>query len=542
MLALAFGGQPDSRIAFQRRAVSAGCSTLFERHDLWIGGQFPALAVRDGARWLDGSLDVRWENDSLRVASALPVERPLFVHRVGGGLFATSSLELLVAQLSPPRVSPAGLAARILASGQVDHVPFHSIERIAGGTVWQVGATMSVVRDLVPALGEEPDDLETSVSLLRTALHEAVGNVVEGHGPIGVTVSGGLDSSAVLATLVEHVPCSRIVGITWALDERSGDRPFVDAWSRRLGLPIHRVTAADSAPFLSDSLVLGGAPTVLMTGAFERAAMHRAKELGAERMLTGVGGDESFSGSLQASIRDGAALLDRATRSLLAELPWGGTPTERLAELFLRPALRKWLPNRLREASFVFRAGRRLPLETPLLRRRLWDSARLHVSVVGTVPRTPRERWSESTRRPFWLEMGELRRQLEAAGGFARFDIPLDPSLHRALARIPPRFLFDEARHRGLLRRVLENRAPQVVTSRVDKADFDTFVLDILRRANVEEEWARLARAPKLAHLGLAPLGGFGASWRLPRTADGLDSLLEQWPFLAAEKFAARFA
>lgn len=541
MLALAYGGQTSSRFAFQRRASNAGCATMYEHEGLWIGGQFPAVPRLGGARWIDGSLDVRWEAGALHVASAVPIERPLFLHRSADGLMASSSLELLVDQLSP-RLSVHGLAARILASGLAEHVPFQSIERVPGGTVWTYSADTSVhERPMDPALGEEPEDVESAARLLRNALHEAVGKVL-GRGAVGVFVSGGLDSSAVLATLAEHIPCDRIVAVTWALDERSGDRPFVDAWSRRLGLPVHRVTAADSAPFLHDSLVLGSAPTALMTGAFERAAMHRAQSLGADRMLTGVGGDESFAGSLQAAVRDDASLCECASRSILAELPWVGTPSERVSELWLRPALRAWLPNRLREASFAIRAKRRLPLQSKLLHRRLHDAARLHVGAVGDVPRTATERWLESSRRPFWLEMGELRRQLEVAGGLARFDIPLDPSLHHVLARIPPRFLFDEARHRGLLRRVLENRAPQVVTGRIDKADFDTFVLDILRRANAERVWEGLARMPNLARLGLAPAGGFGPGWRLPKTAGALDHLLEQWPFLSAEAFAERYS
>jgi hypothetical protein len=275
-----------------------------------------------------------------------------------------------------------------------------------------------------------------------------------------------------------------------------------------------------------------------MTGAFERAAMRRVKAGGAEVLLTGVGGDESFSGSLQAAVRSRASFLQSIRRAVLAELPWGSTARQRVSELVVRPALRPLVPRWLRERNFVARVRADVPPLGPLAIMRLREAAHLHVSVTAHVPRTPLERFEEVTRRPFWLEMAELRAQLEAAEGVARFDIPLDAGVHRTVAAIEPDLLLVDERHRGLLRRVLQARAPHVVTSRFDKADFDAFGTRMLRQAGLRTRLRELAQCTELARLEIAPAGAVTQRWLSDDYPADLTTFLGWWPFLSAEAFA----
>ena len=341
---------------------------------------------------------------------------------------------------------------------------------------------------------------------------------------------------------MERVPVHRIAAVTWQLDARAADTPYVDAWKSRLGLHVESVSADEASSLLGSSLILGDAPTALMTGAFERAAMRRVRALGADVLLTGVGGDETLSGSTQAAVRARASFAKSLERAVLAELPWDSTATQRVSEMVLRPALRPLAPRWLRERKFVARTKADLPRLGPVTLQRLHEAAALHIAAARPVPRTAMERLHEVTRRPFWAEMGELRAQLEAAEGIARFDIPLDAAVQRVVASIAPDLLLDESRHRGLLRRVLQARAPQVVTSRFDKADFDAFGQRMLQEARILPRLRSLAECTELVRLGLVEQGAITDRWQSNEYPADLTTFLGWWPFLTAEAFAREHA
>lgn len=441
---------------------------------------------------------------------------------------ASSSL-LLLTRVLESRLSVRGLAACALALGLPDRVPYAGIERMI--------ATSSL--ELDPTIAER----EPAERLLETTIADAVSRATRSARKVAVLLSGGLDSSAVLGALHEQKLASDVIPITWDLGASGGDEPYIRAWEARLGRRVERVGGAMAAPLLRDSFVLGASPTALMTGAFERAAMRRAKELGAQVLLTGVGGDEIFSGSLQAAVRSDASWSHTLQRAALAELPWGSTARQRVAELVWRPGLRSFVPTRLREMMFVTRARRELPGLGSVGLGQLREAARVHVSALRPVPRTAAERHRELVGRPFWLEMGELRAQLESSEQLPRFDIPLDAGVARAVATIAPHLLFDESRHRGLLRRVLQRQAPQVVVARFDKGDFDDFAVKLLQASEIWPRLRALAKSPWLARLDIVRPGAVEALWsHADEMPGGLSTLLVLWPFLSAEAFAETLA
>lgn len=542
MLVAAWRASPALRERVGKLAEAHGC-TAASREAVWT--RRPCFPTEDGAAWSDGSLVVSI-GETCTLQCAAPTQRSLYVMREDGALLVSSSLPLLLA-VRRPSLSVRALAACVLAIGLPDRVPYAGIERVEAGAAWSYEASGArTATAYEPTLeSTSTSDPEGARARLEAAIGSAVDGAIHGSERVGILLSGGLDSSAILAALAERVPASRIVPITWELGGLSGDRPFVAAWEARLGLRVERVEASAAARLLADSLVLGGAPTALMTGAFERAAMRRAKERGADVLLTGVGGDESFAGSLQAAVRSRATPWQSVQRALFAELPWGSTAHGRLSELVVRPALRPLAPRALRERNFVRRTRAQLPALGRVALDRLRDAARLHVGVVPPVPRTPTERFHELARRPFWLEMGELRAQLEAAEGLPRFDVPLDVQVHRAVAAIEPHLLLTEHRHRGLLRRVLQGRAPQVVAARLDKADFDDFGHRILRESKVEPRLRALARGTRLGEMDVVPAGEIERRWSALATCgfpEDLTTFLGWWPFLSAEALAEEHA
>jgi asparagine synthase (glutamine-hydrolysing) len=137
------------------------------------------------------------------------------------------------------------------------------------------------------------------VEVIRAEL-ETVGElVVRSDVPVGVALSGGLDSSAIAAIAAKKYP-----GQLHAFSVGYSGKPFYDeradakALADHLGMPFHDVEIADDwmADIFPELVYWWDDPIADLSGFGYYAVMRAAREAGVPVMLQGQGGDELFWG------------------------------------------------------------------------------------------------------------------------------------------------------------------------------------------------------------------------------------------------------
>jgi asparagine synthase (glutamine-hydrolysing) len=258
---------------------------------------------------------------------------------------------------------------------------------------------------------------------LREHLSRAVQRQLVADVPVGAFLSGGLDSSAIVAMARRadpgrEIPCFTIgFAAGHDLEGKKADLPYARTVAAHLAVPLHEIAVDENAFELLERMVYfldepqaDPAPINAMLIAEE------ARRLGVPVLLSGAGGDDIFSGYRrhQAIIADAA--LER-------------------------------VPRPVRQA--MGSVGRRLASSAPggLMRRPVaWRAARL----LASADRSPETRLIAY----FWWADEQLRRQLLSADlreELSDYDFALP--MRESLARIPNereplnRMLYLETRH-----------------------------------------------------------------------------------------------
>lgn len=189
------------------------------------------------------------------------------------------------------------------------------------------------------------------VEMLRAELRRAVGDRLPDDGATGAILSGGVDSSVVLATAAGLEPRPELRAYSTVFPEwRSADEAKrITATTTALGVPSHRVAVRPQGALrlaleqLRDSGTVPGGPG----GIVERPAVEQAASDGVRALLDGQGGDEVFGRSpylLADSLKRGN--VGGAVRLVRSMVPPRGSrrskirPAARLLlEFGIRPAL-----------------------------------------------------------------------------------------------------------------------------------------------------------------------------------------------------------
>ncbi|WP_324669386.1 asparagine synthase-related protein [Geochorda subterranea] len=274
--------------------------------------------------------------------------RPLYWARTREAVYFASEIKAIREASRTYRAFPPGRVAvlRITADGALQgpawaathRLPWETMrdaERPAGRAPERAGreAGPSVAAGAaVAGLEQEP---EAALDRLETLLRAAVAARVEGDGPVGVLLSGGLDSS-----LVAALARSRVGGPLLSFAAGTPDSPDVEAAARvarALGL-IHHVrllTEADALRLLPEvvyRLESFDAPLVRSALANHLAAEAAAGRVGA--VLSGEGSDELFAGYASLEGLEGPA-LERALSALMGLLADTGLQrVDRMAQAF----------------------------------------------------------------------------------------------------------------------------------------------------------------------------------------------------------------
>ena len=442
---------------------------------------------------------------SLTLARDPAGQKPMYYASLpGGGIAFGSELKALLAHPLVERVVATGALQQYLT---FDYVPgeatiYRAIRRLAPGHVLRWHAGDFTLRNEAPTLSGQPpfrarQEAELALwSSLGTALERRLMSDV----PLGVFLSGGLDSTALVASLAERVDASRLKTFSVAFDDASFDEStHARTVAQHFGTEHHERTlraedllalipdllATLDEPFADPSIV----PTSLLS-AFAKEEVTVA--------LGGEGGDELLLGYPTFYAEPWAKRVERVPK-------W-------LRRMTLEPAVSA-LPIGQGNMSLGFKARRFLMgLDRPAAHRHmLW--------IGGVAPEehhmalAPEIRWSaapplsvfeaadeamENFRRArpeasdadalgwlyeqTYLAEGVLTKvdRASMAHGLEVRAPMLDLDFRALCARIPTSYKLKGTRTKDLLRSCLSQRVPQEIVARPKKG-FGIPVADWLR-------------------------------------------------------------
>lgn len=320
--------------------VAASCSAgaLDQAAGNWPGS-YHLLASFDGLSTVRGTVtglrsvfhaEAGYGAERVRVAS----DRPDILADLAGADLDTG--RLAVQPMSPGILHP--LTARTVWSG-VEVLP--GDERL----VLTRGGQFRTVRCWSPPPDELP--LAEGASLLRAALAEAVAVRTAGHDLISADL-GGLDSTAVVCTAARAD--AQLVAYTVGTHDILGDDvDYARRTVQELGTVEHHIVPATSVPLTFDGVdalddVLD---TPSMYAVNRNRRMHivlQAAERGSRLHLSGVGGDELFSGAsawVHDLLRGSPRAAWRHTRGFTAKYRW--SRRQALRQVFDRRSYPAWL-------------------------------------------------------------------------------------------------------------------------------------------------------------------------------------------------------
>jgi asparagine synthase (glutamine-hydrolysing) len=146
---------------------------------------------------------------------------------------------------------------------------------------------------------EQSIDKKEATSLLKKALNESVKLQTRSDVPVGLFLSGGVDSSAIAAITKEVRPESQFHTFTVDFaDKDSEDSKYADLISKKINSIHHniKVTESDQISALSRLIPMMDEPVSDSAIVPTYIIAEKAKNLGIKVMLTGAGGDEIFGG------------------------------------------------------------------------------------------------------------------------------------------------------------------------------------------------------------------------------------------------------
>jgi asparagine synthase (glutamine-hydrolysing) len=290
------------------------------------------------------------QNKTLWLVRDRAGEKPLFyVHTEDVFAFASSPEALLVLGLEG-NINPVGIACHLVHS----FIP-------AGHTVWQHVQTLSPAHSLSIKPGGKPKlsrywDFSKSKPVaknwtkciieIEAALEDSIVRCLDADVPVGVFLSGGVDSSIIAALAARH--CSTLKSFSLGFSEAShSELPYAERVAEHLGIDHYSVSInADDVIKCLPHLVRQyaqpfGDPSAVPTYLLSRFSRQEVKVA-----LAGDGGDELFGGywRMQSGVYAAryAALLPRGVRSALARwlpgrLGWVGRRWSAMNSLSLAP-------------------------------------------------------------------------------------------------------------------------------------------------------------------------------------------------------------
>lgn len=229
-------------------------------------------------------------------------EKPLYLYRTGNELVFASELKALIGSgLVALEPDPTGVDEFFrygypLEPGTV----VRGVNKLPSGSFLNVSLHRGVEGPTrYWNLLSNPETQYTDpVDAIDACLHETVEQIVQADVPVGVALSGGMDSSLVAAYASRYARPLYAFSLGYLEDSRSDERGHARELADHLGIPIREVilSTPEVAKDFSEMVFSRDDPIADIAGAGYSAISRAAKEDGVPVLLQGQGGDELFWG------------------------------------------------------------------------------------------------------------------------------------------------------------------------------------------------------------------------------------------------------
>ena len=298
-----------------------------------------------------------------------------------------------------------------------------------------------------------PDDL-------RALLVDSVSLRLRSDVPIGVLLSGGLDSSAILGAVASLGSLENVSVLSVVSDDRAvSEEPFIDAMTRFVGCRTHKVNVSTDPHALLDRLDeaswANDAPIPGVSSLAHMELMELAAREGLKVLLTGQGSDEQLGGYNKFLYFYLMSLWkERSFARAARTLSQFATHSRTLFEFRLSEALRYVGSRHLREGTFI----------SPAFQS--FDT--LDLGFQGSYER---REWQDITKTSVpQLLHGEDRMSMSRS---VEMRVPfLDYRLVELLAHVPPSAKFAGGWTKSILRDAIRDLVPDEIRFRRDKKGF----------------------------------------------------------------------
>ena len=411
-------------------------------------------------------------------------QKPLFYAALpGGGLaFGSEPKAVLAHPDVGRRLDPAGLARYLF----YEYVPapdaiWHGLRKLprAHALVWEAGRTRAWSYWQSPPPADEAPPFDEAAESFWAGLRAATGRHRRSDVPIGVFLSGGVDSSSVAAALTELEPAASVRTFSIGFEDPSFDEsPHSRAVARHLGTDHHQrlfsaQTVLDLLPEVAAWLDEPfGDASVLPTHLLSRFARERVKVV-----LGGDGADELLAGYPTFAAERAAGLFRRLPHparrlagAAVGRLPvdHGNISLDFKLKQFLRGAAeplalahQRWL------GSFSGPEIARLLVDPPAADVEAEHLRRAAALAPGADPLTRSLALYQETYLPEDI-LTKVDRASMACGLEVRAPF-LDTELVDAVQALPPGYKYGRGRTKRLLKRAAAGRLPSTILHRPKK-------------------------------------------------------------------------
>lgn len=491
------------------------------------------------------------ENRSLVAARDALGVKHLYYAQAGDILFLASRIESILAlERVPRRLEESALLSYLADRGSApDETMFRKVRRLPAGCLLQVrGGNIHHIRYWPRDDGYPPPgcDREEFAPELRRVLVRAVERRLgDERCTVGLTLSGGLDSSAVAAIASEVAGSRRLLAYSYSFEtlQSCDELSYAEAAADHLSMDLRLVDAERHHLLASpSSLEAVAASPFLGWRSTDDAILQDLSGEGGRTLLTGIGGDHLFQGSIgvfASGVLQGNAEAFRKVFAMGRR--HGLSPPRSLYRYLFRPLL----PVPV-DAAFRRFFGHSSPRSLhPWLSKRF---ARRWGRKDGA-PEPEAAPWRDPAQRAIRATLRNLdtlertcswKAQRAAAVGVKVHHPFLDRELAELALSVDPSWHYFGGLRKQLLRDALGSDLPEVVLKRPGKTTFSDFIDFSLRQPSYPP-LRELLEFSALVELGAVDLGDLKP--RLKRFFSGGEKGFgaSLWYLLSAERWLRSF-
>jgi asparagine synthase (glutamine-hydrolysing) len=251
-------------------------------------------------------------------------EKPLYIYRSPGMLLFASELKTVLHLAGRRFPLEPGVVTDYLVHGLIhtsESSIFSGIVQLPAGHYLSVNCERPESGEprcyfrLESSSESTPDDPDAFAELVRSLVLDAVRLRLRSDVPVGVLLSGGLDSSMLAAAAVQNERKGPEVQLLSAVsdDPASDESPFIDLMATHLHRSIIKITLAFDpitvANLLEEVSWYNDHPVCYLGDLYHYLLMQQARSHGITVILSGQGADELFCGYLKYSWLHLLALL-----------------------------------------------------------------------------------------------------------------------------------------------------------------------------------------------------------------------------------------